>query len=82
MLSCDLLFVTNDISLALFHVNILCFVTIKSILVNVNNIITSLSPINLFTVFWGGFSAINYAVLTVFVFVKLFMANSLKGVVE
>lgn len=52
MLFCDLFFVTNNISmsiLALFHVNILCLVTTKSILVNVNNIITSLSPINLFT---------------------------------
>lgn len=80
MLFCDLLFVTT-ISVALFCANSLCFVTIESILVNVNNIITSLSPINLFSfLFVCFFAAINNAVLNIFALVKLFMANSLKGV--
>lgn len=67
MLFSDLLFVTT-ISVALFCANSLCFVTIESILVNVNNIITSLSPINLFTVFFFVcfFSALNNAVLNIF----------------
>lgn len=79
MLFCDLLFVTT-ISVALFCANILCFVTTESFLVNVNNVITSLSPTNLFTVFFCFFAAINNAVLNIFALVKLFMANSLKGV--
>lgn len=81
---CDLLFVTNNISLALFHANILCFVTIKGIAVNVNDTIIYLSPTLLipFQIFVClFFAAIDNAVLNIFAFMKLFMANSLKGVV-
>lgn len=45
---------------------------------NVNNIITSLSPINLFTGFLKNyFAAIGNAMLTIFAFMKLFVCDKL-----